>query len=142
MSADPGQRPPPGADAALASAAARHAAIRWVGVPLLLTGLLLLVLAILSTARGGPWGNVPLGLLSTGLGLAAFGANHDAAMALAWRARSNGVALPDGLANELDTELQKDRSAILALRASPRMALVMPVVAICAQGWLAARLVA
>ncbi len=118
-----------------AQAAARHATLRWLGVPLLLSGLVLLAGGIVSLVGGGGWLGLGLGMFSTGLGLGAFGANNDAALALALTARQDGAdPLPEPLSRELDQELEQDRSATLALRASPRVALAMPVVALLVQG--------
>ncbi len=114
---------------------------RWVGVPLLAAGLLLLIGAILMVATGRPWTLVPHALLGSGLALASFGANHDAAIALAWSARGQGDTLPEGLARELDAELERDRAGVLSLRASPKVAMVIPVVALAAQLWLVWRLI-
>lgn len=125
-----------------ASAAARHASLRWAGVPLLVLGVGLLLFAVVTAVRGGPWTTIPHGLLSTGLGLASFGANHDAAIALAMRARREKEALSPGLSDELDAELARDRAGTMALHATPSVALAMPAVALAVQAWLAWRLLA
>jgi hypothetical protein len=123
-----------------AASAARHASLRWAGAPLLALGTLLLLAAIVLVAQGQPWSLIPHGLLSTGLGLAAFGANHDAALALSLRARREKQPLPAALSDELDAELARDRAGTLGLHASPGVALAMPAVALLVQGWLAWRL--
>lgn len=125
-----------------AASAARHASLRWAGAPLLVLGVLLFLAALLMVARGQPWTAIPHGLLSTGLGLAAFGANHDAALTLALQARREKQPLPPALSDELDAELARDRVATLGLRASPGVALAMPAVALVVQAWLAWRLFA
>jgi hypothetical protein len=122
-----------------AARAARHARLRWLGAPLLLTGLLLAGWALfLSLGPGSGW-NVGIGMLGAGLSLATFGANHDTAMALAFRAREGG--LPDALRTELESELERDREDLIGLRASPRVGLVMPVIALGLQAWLCSRLI-
>jgi hypothetical protein len=104
-----------------------HARVRWTGAPLLLTGAVALVWAVLQVVRGG-WLTLGLAALGTGLGLASFGANHDSAMALGFTAIDDGE-LPPRLRAELDAELARDRSAVMGLRAAPRTALIIPMVA-------------
>lgn len=119
--------------------AAFHAKLRWVGAPLLLSGVVLLLWGLLSVLQGGPAWVIFLGMFGSGLGLASFGANHDTAMALALRARdAEGVdpLLSDSLSEELSEELEHSRSEVLAMRPSPRIATVIPLVALMAQGLL------
>lgn len=126
------------------AAARRHAALRWLGAPLLLTGLAGLVSAILAYGSGGSGWNIALGFFGTGMGLATFGANNDAALAMALRvsegARGEDSGLPPALVGELREELARDRAAVLDLRESPRVAMALPAVAILVQGLLAWRL--
>lgn len=125
------------------AAARRHATLRWIGAPLLITGLFGLLNALLGLAGGGPGVNVMLGLFSTGLALASFGANNDTALALLVQARDAGgadSALPPSLLEELNEELGRDRKAVLELKAAPTVAMVLPLVAILAQAGLAYRL--
>lgn len=114
--------------------------VRWTGVPLLAVGVLLLIVGIFSAATGSPWTLIPHGLVSSGLALAAFGANHDASIALAWAAQAGGKALPGPIADELEAELRRDRAGVMSLHASPRVALALPVVVLVIQAWLAWRL--
>lgn len=125
--------------------ARRHALLRWSGVPLLVVGAGLLVFSLIQAARGDAlWTTIPHALLGMGLGLAAFGANHDTALALAWQLRSknsSAAETPQGpLQDELDRELEADRAAVMGLRASPRVAVLMPVLAVLVQAWLLWRL--
>ena len=126
------------------AAARRHAALRWVGAPLLITGLFGLGTALLGLAGGGPGANVMLGLFGTGLALASFGANNDTALALAMTAREASKGgqdpLPQPLLDELNGELARDRKGVLELKASPTVAMVLPLVAILVQAGLAFRL--
>jgi hypothetical protein len=122
----------------LADRAARHARLRWIGAPLLVTGIGLAGWAIYLSLGGGSWWNVGLGMLGAGLSLATFGANHDTAMALAFRARDEGLA--EKLRAELETELARDRDEIIDLKASPKVGMVMPVVALALQAWVCTRL--
>ncbi len=118
--------------------ASRHARLRWIGAPLLVTGLGLAGWALYSTMAGGSWWNVGIGMLGAGLALATFGANHDTAMALAFRARDEDLGEP--LRGELEEELERDRDEVIGLKPSPRVALVMPVVALSIQVWVCTQL--
>ena len=115
--------------------AKRHLLWRWSGAPLLVTGGLLVCLAFWALIRGGPGLPVMLGLLGVGMALASFGANHDTAMALAFELRQTSSELPEEgsaerLMVELDEELVRDRDSVLALQATPRIALTVPWMAI------------
>lgn len=125
------------ADAALAR---RHALLRWTGVPLLLTGFSLVGLALYTWSQGGAGINVGLSLFGTGLGLASFGANNDAALALAMRASEAGESLSASLTAELAAELKRDRAAVMGLKVSSSFALVVPLLAVALQVWAASRL--
>ena len=123
------------------TAAARHAALRWLGPPLLLSGALLLLGALVLVAQGAPWSRIPWALFGMGLGLATFGANNDTALALAQQAASRGQGgLSEALSRELEAELEQDRGAVLGLKASPVVGMVMPALALLVQGWLCWRL--
>lgn len=123
--------------------ATRHAALRWVGLPLFVLGLALLVAAIVAVVGGAPWTRIPLAMLATGLGLGSFGANNDTALATALKVQeSGGRDLAPALAAELSAELARDRAGVLALHASPRTGLVLPVVALVLDAWLIGLLVA
>lgn len=130
----------------LGAAAARHAALRWIGAPLLITGLCLLFWALLGLAGGGPWLDVGLGLCGTALSLASFGVNNDTALSLALQAQESrhGDSSPLGprLADELAAELARDRAAVGELRAAPILSLIMPLVAAGVQVLLALRMLA
>ncbi len=119
--------------------ARRHAAWRWSGAVLLPSGLLLLAAALLQSLAGGSGWNVALSCFGTGMGLASFGANHDTAMAHTLRARGT-AGLPASLLRELDEELARSRGEDPALRPSPKIALVLPFVAVAVQGWVASRI--
>lgn len=118
--------------------AQRHATVRWAGAPLLFTGAGLLVASVVALAGGGSGWNIALSLFGTGLGLASFGANHDAA--IAYLVQAPRKALPAKLQAELDEELQRDRAGTLALKPVPGVALALPLVAILVQGFVAWRL--
>jgi len=120
-----------------------HARLRWAGAPLLLTGVLLLGWGVVSVMGGQSVTVIFIGFFGCGLGLASFGANHDTAMALALSARDaqgEEPVLSDELARELKEELDTDRGEVLSLRPSPRIAMVIPLVALLVQGFLLWRL--
>ena len=125
-----------------AAAAVRHANIRWVGAPLLITGLFGLLSALLGLVGGGPGLNVMLGLFSTGMALASFGSNNDTALALALQARDGAppARLPASLEEELNAELERDRKAVLELKPAPTIAMVLPLITVAVQAGLAWRL--
>ena len=126
-----------GTDLAIAR---RHASWRWTGAPLLLSGILLLLAALVGVIQGGSGFTAMLGMFGCGLSLASFGANHEAAIASALRARQGGAELPPRLAEDLDEELARDRAGTMGLRASPRVALALPLVALLVQTGVAWRL--
>jgi hypothetical protein len=119
--------------------ARRHAIWRWTGAFLFPMGLLLLFSAVLHRLSGGSGWDLALGFFSTATGLAAFGANHDTAMAAVLEARG-APDLPAGLQRELDEELARARGADPGLRPAPRLALAMPLVSLSAQIFLALRI--
>lgn len=112
-----------------------HARLRWLGAPLLLTGVAAVIGAVFYIAGTGEWFVFALAAFGAGLGLASFGANHDTAMALGYSVLDSG-GLPPGLRAELDRELARDRAAIIALRAAPRISLVIPLIAILIQAYV------
>ena len=119
--------------------AIRHARIRWVGAPLLITGVLLLLLAVLQLTMGGPGWVVMLGLFGMGTALASFGANHDTAMAHAMKTRADG-RLPVNLRDEVQAELERDHGGMMALKPSVRAGLFVPFLCVGVQALLAWKL--
>ncbi len=115
-----------------------HAKLRWVGAPLLLSGLALLGYAIFRALVGGSGWTVAFSVFGAALSLASFGANHDAAMAYAFEGRDGG--LTPNLREELDEELERDRNGVVGARPTPKLAMTIPVVAVCVQLWVAWRL--
>ena len=118
--------------------AVRHARIRWIGAPLLASGVGLLGYAIFAVMTGGSLLTVGLGMFGCGLALASFGANHDTAMAVAFEHRDAG--LPPHLLDELNDELERDRDGIVHGQPMPKVAMVMPLIAIAIQAFVAYRL--
>lgn len=118
--------------------AVRHSRLRWVGAPLLLSGVGLLGYAVFRSLVGGSGWTVAFAAFGTGMALAAFGANHDAAMGYAFAGRDEG--LPPDLKSELDDELERDRDGVISVRPVPTVGMVMPFVALFVQLWVAWRL--
>ena len=113
-----------------ASAARRHARLRWVGAPLLATGVLVLLTAGVRSFGPGPVGPALLAVGGCLLALTSFGVNHDSALAYT---RDAGPAADPALRLELDAALDKDRPGTLTLRAAPAMGFVIPVLAVLVQ---------
>ena len=118
----------------------RHARLRWVGAPLLLSGVSLIAYAVYGWLTGGSGWTVAASFFGTGLALASFGANHDAAMGYALLAQDAG--LPPTLQDELEAELVRDRAGVMKVRPAPTIGMVMPVVAIGVQTFVLWRLLA
>ena len=116
------------------SSVMRHARLRWLGAPLLLTGLTTVGLCAARYLEGQAGYPILFGFLGTGLGLAAFGVNHEATIALALSFTKQGSeALPESLVKELEEEMERDRESTLGLQAFPKTALVMPLIALAVQ---------
>lgn len=118
--------------------AIRHARLRWVGAPLLLSGGALIVYAVYGWLTGGAGWTVALACFGTGLALASFGANHDAAMGYALVSQDSG--LPASLKDELDAELVRDRAGVMKVRPAPNVGMVMPLLAVGVQAFALWRL--
>ena len=109
------------------SDAVLHAKLRWLGAPLLLTGVGLLGKAVYDAFFLGPLWLAAVAALGAGLALASFGANHDTAMGLAYQGREAG--LPLDLKDELDAELERIERAFM-LRPTPAIAKCIPLLCI------------
>ncbi len=112
--------------------------MRWVGVPLLALGLLGLLAALALAIEGsGRWSSAMLYLGASGLSLAVFGTHNDTALALMARQPSG---LSEQAKAELDDELSRDKGAALALKATPKTAWAITVVALLLHAAALARL--
>jgi len=106
----------------------RHRSLRWLGVPLLAIGLLGVIAAIgLAVAADGRWSALMLYVGASGLSLATFGTHNDTAIALMTR---HPDGLPSDARSELEEELTRDKAGALSLKATPRTAWVITVIAI------------
>jgi len=123
--------------------ATRHLKLRWVGAPLFLTGASLLVMAVRAFLHGASGWTVLLACFGTGMGLASFGSNHDAALAYAYRLHRDpdpGPGLTPALSAELNEEMARDRTGVGDLIPFPKMSMIVPFVAIAVQTWVFTRL--
>lgn len=121
-----------------AAAAAQHARLRWVGAPLLVSGAVILFVALTDSLRGGSGGAVLAAVGGTLSGLASFGVNHDTAMAFAMRAPAERLTAP--LAEEVAGERERLRKGAPALRPNRAAGLLVPLISIGLQGFLTWRL--
>jgi hypothetical protein len=117
-----------------AALAARHAGLRWIGAPLLVSGGLLFFLAATGWAQGGAAGLAASAFAGTLTALASFGVNHDTAMALAMRA--DPARLSPALAQEVAGERERLRRGAPELRPNVAAALILPLVCLGLQGWV------
>ncbi len=118
--------------------AIRHARLRWVGAPLLLSGVSLIGYAVYGWLTGGSGWTTGAACFGTGLALASFGANHDAAMGYALLAQDAG--LPQSLQDELEAELVRDRPGVMNVRPAPTVGMIMPFLAVGVQVFVLWRL--
>jgi hypothetical protein len=121
-----------------------HARVRWVAVPLLVSGGAQLVWALVAAALGGSWLDLLLAAVGCLLALATYGANHDAAVALLVRLRPEAGAplrgAPEALLAEVDEALRKDEAGTRALAPHGVAARALPVLTMLAQALVAWRL--
>lgn len=119
---------------------ARYTRLRWVGVGLFAAGLALAALTLLAVVQGeAPAGRLLLAFAGCGLALGAFGTSDDTALVAMHRLKAAG-ALPAAWAGELATEEARRPGRAARAHASPRAALVIPVVDVLVLAWLAWRL--
>ena len=116
----------------------RHARIRWSGVPLLLSGLTVVGLCVAQWLQQGSGYIIFIALMGMGMGLASFGANHEATMAFALRVKRVGQeALPEKIETELQEECDRNADALDAIQPFPRTSVVLPFVALGIQAFVA-----
>ena len=116
----------------------RHSRIRWTGVPLLVTGLSVVGLCFAQWLQGGSGYIIFIGLMGMGMGLASFGANHEATLAFALQVKRAGrEELPEKIDRELRDERERNMEGIDAIQPFPRTSLALPFVAICIQFFVA-----
>ncbi len=120
---------PPGVtgQASLRARAARHAKLRYIGIPMFCLGAVGIVTALgLWLGGDGKGGWVLLYIGATGLSLATFGTHNDTA--IAYMVRAEG--LPEALKTELKQEMDRDRAGTQELAPTPGIASAMTLIAI------------
>lgn len=119
---------------------ARHTRLRWLGVVLFATGLVLAALTVLAVVQGeAPAGRLLLAFAGCGLALGTFGTSDDTALVAMHRLEAAG-ALPAAWAGELAAEEARRPGRAAHAHSSPKAALVIPVVDVLVLAWLAWRL--
>ena len=110
--------------------AENHIRFRWVGVPFLIIGVVLLFTAVQQYFRTGSFFPVLLGVACSLMGLTCFGVNHDTAICLAMQAHreDNTLKLSEQLQREMEDELARDRSKALSLQSNPIIAMILPII--------------
>jgi len=108
-------------------------------MPLFALGVVGFLLAIVAwLAAGGRGSTAMLYVAATGLSLGTFGTHNDTALALL---AGLDTAPPPPLAEELAAERRRDAVALAALKATPRTAWGITLVALALHGWAASRLI-
>ena len=122
--------------------AAFHFRYRWIGAPLFILGLLLFVTAFGSFARTHDWFVLLLSIGCAMLGLTSFGVNHDTAVAYSVELQEQAgfSALQGVMQQELEEDLNWDRSQTLSLKVHPKTAVMLPWLAIAIQSYVFLRL--
>ncbi|MBM4368210.1 MAG: hypothetical protein FJ102_18505 [Deltaproteobacteria bacterium] len=110
--------------------------LRWVGIALFVVAIPLfaLGLAALLAGRAGIGTALP-GVAALGLSLGAFGTANDTALAAARNLARAGQA-PAVAAAELDTEARKRAARLATLHASPKAAVIIPILVVALQAYL------
>ena len=123
----------------LAAVAARYAALRWLGMGLFMASAATFLLALTAAALGrAEWLHALPGIFAMGMSLGAFGTANDTAVhAMAELARRG--ALPERHRGELATEQSRRPGRLESVHASPRAALVFPVLAAVVMVWVLTR---
>ena len=128
--------------AELAVVARRYARLRWVGIGLFWFSLALLFELLVAVLAGWlPASRLLVGVLGLGLSLGSFGTASDTALWAMRELRAQNQ-LPPAFHAEWKQELQHRPERIRTLHGAPRMALLMPLLAMAAQGAAIVRLLA
>lgn len=116
--------------------------LRWLGVVSFVAAapLFVLGLAALVAGRGG-WGLALPGVAALGLSLGAFGSANDSALASARELASRGAA-PASAAAELAVEGERRPARLAAAHASPKTAVIVPVLVLLLHAYLWPRVLA
>jgi hypothetical protein len=119
----------------------RYSRLRWLGIFLFWIAGAVLGVSLWAVIQG--WmepGRLVFCMLGLGLSLGSFGTASDTALH-AYRELHRAGALPPAFAEEWQTERRKRADHIPGLHANPKIALVMPLLALAAMSWSIWRLV-
>lgn len=114
--------------------------LRWLGAPLLFSGIALFLSIITTVAQTQDYFLILLGFGSMALGLTTFGVNHDTAMALVANHHPNTSRFEASLQKEFEEDLRWDTAKTLSLKAHTKTALFVPILAVLLQGYVFTRL--
>ena len=112
--------------------AMKHIMLRWVGAPLFILGLFWLFTAFRMAVKNGTWYPVMIAFASSMMGLTCFGLNHDTAIELSMKIRSQDseFVFQEPLQREVSEELERDYANALALSGHPALGIVLPVITV------------
>ena len=113
--------------------------LRWLGAPLLCTGIALFLSIITTVAHTQDYFLILLGVGSMALGLTTFGINHDTAMALVANHYPDTSRFDPILQKEFEEDLRWDTAKTLALKAHTKTGLLVPFLALLLQSYVFTR---
>ena len=114
---------------------------RWIGLPILCTGVLLFISVItMFPQTNGDYFLVLLGFGCMALGLTSFGVSHDTAMALVAEHYPKTVKFHSALQREFSEDIKWNKAKTLALSAHTKTAVIIPLLALLVQGYVFVRL--
>lgn len=116
--------------------AMKHIMLRWVGTPLFILGLFWLFTAFRMAVQNGTWYPVMIAFASSMMGLTCFGLNHDTAIELSMKIRSQDseFVFQEPLQREVSEEVERDYANALALSGHPTLGIVLPVITVLVHG--------
>ena len=113
---------------------------RWLGAPLLISGLLLFFSVVSSLPQTHDYFLVLLGFGCSALGLTTFGISHDTAVAFMVVHYPNTKNLGGTAKRELEEDLAWDQARTLKLTPNPKTAIFVPFLALVLQSYVFFRL--
>ena len=114
---------------------------RWIGVPILLSGILLFFSVVTMFAKtDGDYFLILLGFGCMALGLTSFGVSHDTAMAIVAEHYPKTADFHAKLQHEFSEDIQWNKSKTLSLSAHTKTAVIIPLLALLVQGYVFVRL--
>ena len=114
---------------------------RWIGVPILCTGVLLFISVLtMFPQTNSDYFLVLLGFGCMALGLTSFGVSHDTAMAIVAEHYPKTARFNSALQREFSEDIKWDKAKTLSLSAHTKTAVVIPLLALLVQGYVFVRL--